>query len=339
MSSIALRFVGSAIATMSECPCARRAASCALARLLGDELQDLGVDLVLVEVDRRDAVLLAEEVRDLVVGDVAELGERVAEVLPDFCCSSCACRSCCKQMSFSRTRSSPSRLLFAIADLSLTAGGPVAKDSMSGREPTCRQGAKGDRVGSWAWRPSSRQDLRRPVPRAHARAERRAAQRPCARRGPLRARRQARRGHARAKDARAGGAREHGGHAGDGRATRGARGGRGRARGPRRAHARGGGVRTCAGRRGAGARPGAQRARSTDSATSSTPICARDHDDRARRAAHEEFDLLVASGQRREALDARADLRRRRAARAWRRDAREAGGAEPGASRRSAGAR
>ena len=53
-----------------------------LARLLRDELQDLGVDLVLLEVDRRDAVLLAEEARDLVVGDVAELGERVAEVLP-----------------------------------------------------------------------------------------------------------------------------------------------------------------------------------------------------------------------------------------------------------------
>ncbi len=52
-----------------------------LARLLGDELQDLGVDLVLVEVDRRDAVLLTEEVGDLVVADVAELRERVAEVL------------------------------------------------------------------------------------------------------------------------------------------------------------------------------------------------------------------------------------------------------------------
>ena len=48
---------------------------------LRDELQDLGVDLVLLEVDRRDAVLLREEVRDLVVADVAELRERVAEVL------------------------------------------------------------------------------------------------------------------------------------------------------------------------------------------------------------------------------------------------------------------
>jgi hypothetical protein len=43
----------------------------ALARLLRDELQDVDVDLVFLEVDRRDAVLLAEKVRDLVVRDVA----------------------------------------------------------------------------------------------------------------------------------------------------------------------------------------------------------------------------------------------------------------------------
>src|SRR5690606_22943601 len=42
---------------------------------------DLGVDLVLVEGDGRDAVLRREERRDLAVGDVPELGERVAEVL------------------------------------------------------------------------------------------------------------------------------------------------------------------------------------------------------------------------------------------------------------------
>ncbi len=53
----------------------------ALARLLRDELQDLGVDLVLLEIDGRDAILLAEEARDLVVADVAQLRERVAEIL------------------------------------------------------------------------------------------------------------------------------------------------------------------------------------------------------------------------------------------------------------------
>ena len=52
----------------------------AFAHLARDELEDLGVDLVLVEVDRGDAVLLREEARDLLVGDVAELGQRVAEV-------------------------------------------------------------------------------------------------------------------------------------------------------------------------------------------------------------------------------------------------------------------
>ena len=51
-----------------------------LALLLRDELHDVGVDLVLGEVDRRDAVLLREEVGDLVVRDVPELRERVAEV-------------------------------------------------------------------------------------------------------------------------------------------------------------------------------------------------------------------------------------------------------------------
>jgi hypothetical protein len=53
-----------------------------LALLLGDELQDVRVDLVLLEVDRRDAVLLREEARDLGVADVAELRERETEVLP-----------------------------------------------------------------------------------------------------------------------------------------------------------------------------------------------------------------------------------------------------------------
>ena len=48
---------------------------------LRDELQDLRVDLVLLEIDRRDAVLLRQEVRDLLVADEPEPRERVAEVL------------------------------------------------------------------------------------------------------------------------------------------------------------------------------------------------------------------------------------------------------------------
>ena len=115
MSSMAWRFVGSAIATMSDEPGARdRDDLVLLADLVRDELHDLVVDLVLVEVDRRHAVLRRQEVRDLAVGDVPELGERVAEVLPVLRCSSWACRSCCRLMSFSRTRSSPRRLTFDI---------------------------------------------------------------------------------------------------------------------------------------------------------------------------------------------------------------------------------
>ncbi len=36
-----------------------------LALLFGDELQNLAVDLVLLEIDGRDAILLREKVRDL----------------------------------------------------------------------------------------------------------------------------------------------------------------------------------------------------------------------------------------------------------------------------------
>ncbi len=52
-----------------------------LARLLGHELEHVGIDLVLFEVDGGDAVLLAEKAGDLVVADVPELRERVAEVV------------------------------------------------------------------------------------------------------------------------------------------------------------------------------------------------------------------------------------------------------------------
>ena len=52
-----------------------------VADVLRNELQDLLIDLVLVEVDGRDAVLRREEIGDFAVGDVAELGERRAEVL------------------------------------------------------------------------------------------------------------------------------------------------------------------------------------------------------------------------------------------------------------------
>ena len=52
-----------------------------VADLARDELEHLLIDLVLVEVDRGHAVLRREEVGDLAVGDVAELGQRGAQVL------------------------------------------------------------------------------------------------------------------------------------------------------------------------------------------------------------------------------------------------------------------
>ncbi len=52
-----------------------------VADLARDELRDLGVDLVLVEVDGRDAVLGGEEVGDLPVRDVPQLGEGEAQVV------------------------------------------------------------------------------------------------------------------------------------------------------------------------------------------------------------------------------------------------------------------
>ena len=50
-----------------------------LADLLRDELDDLRVDLEVVEVDRRDAVLLGEEVGELRLLDGADLDEVVAD--------------------------------------------------------------------------------------------------------------------------------------------------------------------------------------------------------------------------------------------------------------------
>ncbi len=77
MSSIAWRLVGSAIATISEVPARETGMTlCFSQTSLADQLQDVGVDLVLVEVDRRDAVLLRQELRDLAVGDEAELLQR-----------------------------------------------------------------------------------------------------------------------------------------------------------------------------------------------------------------------------------------------------------------------
>jgi len=52
-----------------------------VADVLRDEFQDLLIDLVLVEVDRRDAVLRGQKAGDLAVGDVPELRERRAQVL------------------------------------------------------------------------------------------------------------------------------------------------------------------------------------------------------------------------------------------------------------------
>ncbi len=55
-----------------------------LADLAADQLDDVRLDLVLIEIDRRQPVLRREEAGDLAVGDEAELGERVAQVLPGF---------------------------------------------------------------------------------------------------------------------------------------------------------------------------------------------------------------------------------------------------------------
>ena len=66
MSSMAKMFDGSAIATISVEPARLTGITGVLARhLLGDQLDDVRVDLELVEVDRRDAVLLGEEVGEL----------------------------------------------------------------------------------------------------------------------------------------------------------------------------------------------------------------------------------------------------------------------------------
>ena len=47
--------------------------------LVRQEREDVGVDLEVGEVDARDAVLLGQEGRELVLVDVAELRELVAE--------------------------------------------------------------------------------------------------------------------------------------------------------------------------------------------------------------------------------------------------------------------
>src|SRR6185295_4066476 len=53
-----------------------------LAHVLGDELDDLFLDVVVLQLDCRQAVLRAQKIGDLSIGDVAELRERVAEVAP-----------------------------------------------------------------------------------------------------------------------------------------------------------------------------------------------------------------------------------------------------------------
>ena len=83
MSSMAWRLDGSAIATMREEPCARdRDDLVAHADVLRDQLEDLLVDLVLAEVDGLNAVLLTEELGDLLIGDEPHLRECVAEADP-----------------------------------------------------------------------------------------------------------------------------------------------------------------------------------------------------------------------------------------------------------------
>jgi hypothetical protein len=78
------------------------------ADVLADDLQDLAVDLELVEIDGRQAILVRQEVGDLFVVDEAEARERIPEILSGLLL---LWRSCCRLMSFSRTRSSPSRFV------------------------------------------------------------------------------------------------------------------------------------------------------------------------------------------------------------------------------------
>jgi hypothetical protein len=80
MSSSACRFVGHR-QDQRRAGARQREHLVLLADLLRDELEHLGLDLVLLEVDGGDAVLVREEISDLGVGDVTELRERKAEVL------------------------------------------------------------------------------------------------------------------------------------------------------------------------------------------------------------------------------------------------------------------
>ena len=73
-------FDGSLIATISDAPARLTGMTWCFSRdLLGDQLDDLGVDLEVLQVDRRDAVLLGEEVGELGLLDEAELGQVVPE--------------------------------------------------------------------------------------------------------------------------------------------------------------------------------------------------------------------------------------------------------------------
>jgi hypothetical protein len=51
-----------------------------LADILGHQLDDVFLDVIVLEVDRRQPILRAQKIGDLSVRDVAELGQRVAEV-------------------------------------------------------------------------------------------------------------------------------------------------------------------------------------------------------------------------------------------------------------------
>ena len=83
MSSMAKTLVGSVIAIVSVAPDAAERDDLVLLRGLGgNQLDDGRVDLELREVDRGNAVLLAEERGDLLVLDEAELDQVVAELPP-----------------------------------------------------------------------------------------------------------------------------------------------------------------------------------------------------------------------------------------------------------------
>jgi hypothetical protein len=80
-----------------------------LGDLLLDQLDDLRVDLEILEVDRRDAVLLAEEVGELVLLDRPDLDQRRADAGAVLLLLLLRLAELLDEIRFSRTSNSPSR--------------------------------------------------------------------------------------------------------------------------------------------------------------------------------------------------------------------------------------